>query len=173
MRSEERRASILETLRQAREPVSAGALAAAYHVSRQIVVGDVALLRAAGEEISATPRGYVMQTAPAGIVRRIVCRHTDAEMEAELNAVVDQGCAVLDVVVEHPVYGELIGTLQLRSRYDVGEFLRRCAQSEAKPLSGLTEGIHLHTIACPSEAAFERVRASLRALGILLDEENS
>ncbi|MCR5825160.1 MAG: transcription repressor NadR [Oscillospiraceae bacterium] len=172
MRAEERRAAILETLRRANEPVSAGALAAACRVSRQIIVGDVALLRAAGEDIAATPRGYVMQTAPAGIVRRVACRHTNAEMGDELNAIVDQGCEVLDVVVEHPLYGQLTGALRLKSRYDVGEFLRRCARAEAKPLSELTEGIHLHTLSCPSEAAFFRARAALEALGFLLDEEN-
>lgn len=169
MRSEERRAAILAALRQAKEPVSAGALASRCGVSRQIVVGDIALLRAAGESISATPRGYVMQTAPEGLIRQIACRHEDAQMEAELNAVVDQGCTVLDVIVEHPVYGQLTGALQLRSRFDVEQFLLRCSRAEAKPLSDLTEGIHLHTLLCPDGNAFERVCAALRAQGILLE----
>jgi len=173
MRSEERRAFILDTLRRSKEPVSAAALAALCGVSRQIIVGDVALLRSAGEDVAATPRGYVMQSVPAGIVRRVACRHTDAEMESELNAIVDQGCEVLDVVVEHPVYGQLTGALRLKSRYDVGQFLRRCAEADAKPLSELTEGIHLHTLACPDAAAFERARRALEALGFLLLEENS
>lgn len=170
MRAEERRAAILEELKNAGAPVSAGALAARFGVSRQIAVGDVALLRAAGEEIAATPRGYVMRRAPAGLVRRIACRHRDEEMEAELNAVVDQGCTVLDVIVEHPVYGELTGALQLKSRHDVGEFLRRCAEADARPLSGLTEGVHLHTLSCPDEAAYGRVREALRGLGFLLEK---
>ena len=170
MRSEKRRSAILEALRKTREPVSASALAAEFRVSRQIIVGDIALLRAAGESIAATPRGYVIETAPDGIVRQVACRHADAEMETELNAIVDQGCTVLDVIVEHPLYGQLTGALQLKSRYDVGEFLRRCGESDARPLSDLTEGIHLHTLACPSEAAFERVRESLRGYGFLLEK---
>lgn len=169
MRSEERRAAILNTLRQAGAPVSASALAAEYGVSRQIVVGDVALLRAAGEDIAATPRGYVIQTAPAGLIRKIACRHEDADMAAELSAIVDQGCTVLDVIVEHPVYGQLTGALQLRSRYDVGEFLRRCESSDARPLSELTDGLHLHTLSCPDEAAYERVCKALHDLGFLLE----
>lgn len=67
-------------------------------------------------------------------------------MEDELNAIVDQGCTVIDVIVEHPIYGQLTGPLQLSSRYDVVQFVDRCRQSDALPLSNLTEGIHLHTI---------------------------
>ncbi len=170
MRSEERRAAVMRSLREAKEPLSAGSLAERYGVSRQIIVGDVALLRATGEAISATPRGYVLQRAEEGLLRRVACRHTDAEMAAELNAIVDQGCTVLDVIVEHPVYGQLTGALHLKSRYDVKEFLRRCAQSDAHPLSDLTEGVHLHTLSCPDEAAYARAREALRALGVLFEQ---
>lgn len=102
-------------------------------------------------------------------MRQVACQHDAAGMEAELNAVVDQGCTVVDVIVEHPVYGQLTGPLRLSSRYDVSQFIVRCAQAEARPLSDLTGGIHLHTLACPDEAAFRRVLAALRALGVLLE----
>ena len=121
MRAEERRQAIREFLQQARQPVSAGALAARYSVSRQIIVGDIALLRAAGADISATPRGYVILRETSGLVRQVAVQHDAAGMEAELNAMVDQGCTVLDVIVEHPIYGQLTGPLQLASRYDVGQ----------------------------------------------------
>ena len=104
-----------------------------------------------------------------GLLRQVATRHDAAGMEAELNAVVDQGCSVLDVIVDHPVYGQLTGPLQLSSRYDVSQFLARCTASDARPLSDLTGGIHLHTLSCPDEAAFQRVRESLRALGVLLE----
>lgn len=169
MRAEERRQAIQDILQQSPQPVSAGALAARFSVSRQIIVGDVALLRAAGADISATPRGYVSQPSPGGLVRQVACQHDAAGMEAELNAVVDQGCTVVDVIVEHPVYGQLTGPLRLSSRYDVSQFIVRCAQAEARPLSDLTGGIHLHTLACPDEAAFRRVLAALRTLGVLLE----
>ena len=171
MRAEERRQAILEYLRRSSRPVSAGFLAERYSVSRQAVVGDVALLRAAGADVSATPRGYVILKADRGLTRRVACRHDAAGMEAELNAVVDQGCSVLDVIVEHPVYGQLTGSLQLASRYDVGLFLARCAQADARPLSDLTGGIHLHTLSCPDEAAFRRAREALGALGVLWEGE--
>lgn len=171
MQAEERRQAILEYLRQSNRPVSAGFLAERFSVSRQAVVGDVALLRAAGADISATPRGYVILKAGQGLTRRVACRHDAAGMEAELNAMVDQGCSVLDVIVEHPVYGQLTGSLQLSSRYDVSLFLARCAQSDARPLSDLTGGVHLHTLSCPGEDAFRRVREALGALGVLWEGE--
>ena len=90
-------------------------------------------------------------------------------MEAELNAMVDNGCTVLDVIVDHPVYGQLTGPLQLSSRYDVQQFLDRCAQSDARPLSDLTEGIHLHTISCPAEASWQRVWDALRRMHMLIE----
>lgn len=169
MRAEERRKAVLEILQASPQPVSAGTLAARMAVSRQIIVGDIALLRAAGEEISATPRGYVILQADTGVLRQVACRHSAAGMEAELNAMVDQGCTVVDVIVEHPVYGQLTGPLRLSSRYDVRQFLERCAASEARPLSDLTGGIHLHTLSCPDAEACQRAMEDLLRLGILLE----
>jgi len=168
MRAEHRRQRILEILQQTGRPVSATILAEQFSVSRQIIVGDIALLRAAGTNITATPRGYLIQSTPQGMIRQIAVQHLPEEMEAELNAIVDQGCIVLDVIVEHPIYGQLTGPLQLSNRYEVSQFLLRCARSEAQPLSALTEGIHLHTLSCPDEAAFIRVKETLGDLGVML-----
>ncbi len=166
-----RRQKICETLERADHPISATALAEQLGVSRQIIVGDVALLRAAGEDISATPRGYLLkQGDAAGLIRTVACRHTAEGMEAELNTMVDQGCTVLDVIVEHPIYGQLTGSLQLHSRYDVQQFIARCREADAAPLSLLTEGIHLHTLSCPDETRYRLVLSSLRELGFLLEE---
>ena len=83
---------------------------------------------------------------------------------------VDNGCTVLDVVVEHPVYGQLSGQLQLSSRYDVAEFIRRVEKEQATPLSALTGGVHLHRLRCPDEAACRRVRQALDEAGFLVKE---
>ena len=170
MEAASRRQAILDRLRTADRPVSASALAAGLNVSRQIIVGDIALLRAGGAEISATPRGYVLPRATDGITRTIACRHTLAQTGQELDILVDNGCTVLDVIVEHPVYGQLTGQLQISSRYDVEQFLVRIRDSDAAPLSMLTGGLHLHTLCCPNEDAYTRACAALKAAGLLLDD---
>ena len=170
MDAQERRAAITQLLTGSTTPVSATALAKEFSVSRQIIVGDIALLRASGTSILATPRGYVIPRSTVGISRTLACRHDAAQMEAELNAVVDNGCTVLDVVVDHPIYGQLTGPLNLSNRYEVGQFIDRCREESVSPLSLLTEGIHLHTVLCPDEDAFARVQKALKSLGILLEE---
>ena len=168
MDAESRRRAIRTRLEQAELPVSAAVLAREFSVSRQIVVGDVALLRAAGLEVIATPRGYVLPPRSSGIRRTLACCHGEAEMEEELNTIVDAGCTVEDVIVDHPVYGQLTGPLHLSSRRDVQQFLDR--SRNAAPLSLLTNGIHLHTVICPDEPAFQKVRSVLRQSGILLED---
>lgn len=164
-----RREAVLRRLDQSEEPVSASTLAEQFAVSRQIIVGDIALLRASGAEISATPRGYVStRAAKGGVVRHVACVHTGADMGKELTLIVDAGGEVLDVIVEHPLYGQITGMLQIRSRYDVSSFLNKVAVCSAKPLSELTEGIHLHTIRCPDEAVFARVCGVLEENGFLV-----
>ena len=169
MDAQERRQAIARRLEGASGPVSAAVLAREHSVSRQIIVGDIALLRAGGMDIAATPRGYVLPAPAAGLVRTLACRHRADQMEEELNAMVDQGCTVLDVIVEHPIYGQITGPLQISNRHDVQQFIRRCQEAEALPLSRLTDGIHLHTLSCPDQASLERVRENLRKLGILFE----
>ena len=167
MTAAQRRSAIYDQLTAAQTPISATALAQQFSVTRQVVVGDIALLRAEGHSITATPRGYMIP-AETGLRRTIACHHSGEDTQKELFAMVDCGCTVVDVIVEHPVYGQLTGVLRLRSRYDVAEFLRRVAEHEAKPLSGLTGGIHLHTIRCPDGDTYQRVIKALENQGFLL-----
>ena len=169
MQTEERRAAVLAVIKDEKSPISASTLAGRFSVSRQIIVGDIAILRAEGADINATPRGYVMGGKErGGIIRRIACQHDHSGMEEELNTIVDMGCTVVDVIVEHPIYGEIIGALQLASRYSVQSFIERCEAASATPLSLLTDGIHLHTISCPDEASYERVVKALKDKNFLL-----
>ena len=163
-----RRQAIARRLTQAEGPVSAAALAREFSVSRQIIVGDVALLRAGGMDIYATPRGYTLPGEPAALTRTVACIHPGEDTARELEIMVDNGCQVVDVVVEHPIYGQITGQLHLSSRYDVQEFIRFVSENQAKLLSDLTGGIHLHTLRCPSEDAYRRVLDELDRAGFLL-----
>lgn len=169
MNAEQRRSEILTYLTQAKEAVSATSLAKQFSVSRQIIVGDVAILRAVGNDIAATPRGYILQSAreKSGVTHMIACHHDGAQMEKELNICVDHGCTVINVVVEHPVYGQLEGMLDLSTRYDVSRFVKTVREQSAHALSELTDGIHLHTLKCPDEEAYNRVKEALREAGLL------
>ena len=170
MNASARREAILQKLGQSSGPVSASTLAGQLGVSRQIVVGDVALLRAAGAQVDATPRGYLLRAAASGYTGLAACCHSTTEgMRRELYAVVDQGGVVVDVIVENALYGEIRANLNVASRYDADAFVRQAEDSPASLLSRMTGGVHLHTIRCADEAAFRRIQAALAEAGVLYE----
>ena len=131
-----------------------------------------ALLRAAGTQIDATPRGYQLHPAARGCTGILACVHSTADqMREELYTVVDQGGVVVDVAVENPLYGELRGNLNLASRYDVDHFIQQAADTPECLLSRMTGGVHLHTLSCPTPEAFRRIEAALDAKGLLYKKE--
>lgn len=170
MNNAERRAAIISVLGGAKAPVSASSLAERFNVSRQVIVGDIALLRAGGLDILSTPRGYCIASKPAAgsDVFRVACVHSPNDTSKELYIVVDNGGVVLDVIVEHPVYGQLTGRLNISSRYDADVFLQKLETEGAGLLSGLTDGIHIHTISCADGTAAERIRNALMLADMLL-----
>jgi len=168
MDADARRKQILNTINNSPTPTSATALAKTLGVSRQVIVGDIALLRAAGNGIIATARGYIIPSFKETNQYKIVCKHSPDETRHELYTIVDQGAAVLNVYVEHEVYGEISGNLNLSTRKDVDTFMERLANSEVKLLSELTTGIHTHTIACTDKNHFDRVYSALDSAGYIL-----
>lgn len=170
----QRRQAIIKILQQSAQPVTGGQLADRFGVTRAVIVQDVAVLRAGDQPITATPHGYQYEAQPrkdAALTTQIAVHHDASldEITAELNAIVDEGAAVRDVIVEHPIYGELRGLLMIKSRHDVRQFCRRLSDSGAAPLLTLTGGVHLHTLEAADPDVFRRVRRSLSALGMLLD----
>ena len=117
----DRRENILNEIKKSNKPISATYLAKLFGVSRQIIVGDIALIRASGTNIIATPRGYVLDKNINESVYTIAVKHNVEHLADELYTIVDYGAEVVDVIVEHPVYGQLSGSLHLTSRYDVDE----------------------------------------------------
>lgn len=169
MTSEERRLQIEKILNNNTEPITASVLAKKFSVSRQLIVGDIALMRATGLKIYATPRGYILDREDESqCVFKVACCHNDENMGAELYAVVDNGGTVQDVTVEHPIYGEILGELRLKSRYDVDLFLKKVAENKVQPLMRLTGGIHLHTIKCRDEETKKRIIKALGSKNIIL-----
>lgn len=170
--SAERRSFIREALQNAQTPLTATYFAKHFSVSRQVIVGDVAILRASGLEILATPRGYLCSASkPAEFpfTGMLACRHESEQLRDELYTIVDYGATVIDVSIEHAIYGELCGKLDLSSRYDVDQFVY-CVEAgkNSVPISSLTEGVHLHRIGCKDQAVFERIKAELIRRGIAI-----
>jgi uncharacterized protein len=166
---EERRRQILAWMGGHSAPIRGSELARHFRVSRQCLVQDVAILRAGGEKIIATPRGYQIPKPQEQAYRVVLaCRHKPEQTEQELQTLVDFGVRVLDVIVEHPLYGELRGSLMLESRADVQDFLEQLRASKATLLSTLTDGVHLHTVEASKPEAIARAKAELRKQGILL-----
>lgn len=170
---ERRRVRLTAILRRRPDAVSGGELARLLAVSRQVVVQDIAVLRAAGVPVVPSPRGY--RWAPdeerpveRRVRARVAVRHTPDESAAELHALVATGARVVDVVVEHPLYGELRGYLDLGARAEVDAWLAARDRHEARMLSALTGGVHLHTLEAEDPLVLAEARARLKALGFLL-----
>ena len=163
-----RRQNILNELKTATAPLNATKLAEMNGVTRQIIVADIALLRAAGNNIRAEHRGYVLDKEDGDLKKKIVCKHSKDATADELYVIVDNGGKVLDVQVEHSLYGTLSGDLVISSRYEADEFIRQAKEKDAAQLSDLTGGIHIHTISVKDENTFERICAKLTELGILI-----
>lgn len=171
-----RQNAVYEILEKAQGPVSATALARQFNVSRQSIVGDIALLRASGTDITATSRGYVLSDRAYGeysYIGTLACSHTDERLEEELYAIVDLGGTVIDVSIEHAIYGEITGRLGLSSRYDVDLYIKKVTENaSAAPISTLTGGRHLHRIGCRSREVFDRIRNRLCEMGIAENQKD-
>ncbi|KRL86622.1 transcription repressor NadR [Lacticaseibacillus pantheris] len=168
MNKTDRRTFIQGLISNASEPISATQIARRMGVSRQTIVGDVALLRARGEDIIATPAGYQYNHVDANEVL-LVCRHLPADTADEMGRIVALGGIVRDVIVDHPLYGVLRGELNISTPGDIKLFVAKMAAQKGHLLSELTSGIHTHTILYQDEEQLEAIRASLREAGYLYE----
>lgn len=165
-----RRDGIITFLQRHPEGTTGTALSEHFGVSRQIIVQDMAVLRAGGLPLLSSPRGYTLISVTAPVRKRVVVavQHTNEQTEDELLVIVDTGCTVVDVAIDHPLYGEMRGTLMLSTRADVHAFMARVQQSGAGLLLNLTQGVHVHTLEADDEAAFAAARQVLAERGYLL-----
>lgn len=174
MNASTRREKIIALLTNTEKPLSASAIASQCAVSRQVIVGDIALLRASGAQIIATPRGYLLERSSDscnGVEIEIACIHDDDRLAEELYTVVDLGGAMIDVTVAHSVYGQICAPLHIFSRFDADAFLEKLKAANAQPLCTLTGGVHLHRLRCPNQTVQTRVLEALRTKGLLFQKE--
>lgn len=168
MTGSDRRQEILKNIKESDRPVSGSKLAKDYDVSRQVIVQDIALLRASGYDIISTNRGYVLEGQTCA-ERVFKVRHTDEQLETELCTVVDLGGQVKNVMVNHKVYGHIEAELGITSRRKVKEFLEDIESGKSTPLKNITSDYHYHTVTADSEETLGLIEDELRKLGFLVE----
>ena len=165
-----RREKLLAMLLDADRALSGSALAKELGVSRQVIVQDIALLRAHHTEILSTSRGYrIMKKGEDGYFAQYRVKHNREQIQEELNIIVDSGAIVWDVSVEHSVYGEVRADLYLGSRRAVKEFLNKLNQPEAVPLLEIGKGIHSHWVKADEPEILDEIEQELKEAGFLLE----
>ena len=163
MKVKERRELLLSILNKSAKPIKGDELANTLNVSRQVIVQDIALIRA-------TPQGYVIYNTKV-TTKTIECKnHVNGdEFYNELKTIVDLGGKVKDVIVKHPIYGEIKVDLDIDSNRDIDEFMKKASSDEFKQLSTLTKESHLHTIEAKSEEILDEIVSSLLDKNILVN----
>lgn len=170
MHGSERREQIIRQIQESKAPVSGTKLASLYNVSRQVIVQDIALIRAAGYEIISTNRGYILNQ-PKTVSRIFKVQHTDEQLEEELNAIVDLGGCVDNVMIHHRVYGKMEADLALSSRRKVGAFMEDIRSGKSSPLKNITSNYHYHKVSADSEETLDLIEEELRKKGFLVEEK--
>ncbi len=173
MEGEKRRKEIIKILAKQEDAISGSALAKELDVSRQVIVQDIALLRATDKRILSTNKGYVLfQKAKTEKYRKVYkVKHSDDSMLDELYTIVDSGAELVNVVVEHPIYGQILVDLSIKNRFDADQFVVQLKKHKTKPLTALTDGVHYHTVWADQKQKLDLLEKQLRAKGYLLEDE--
>lgn len=169
MNGEERREEMLRMMVKSKKPISGAELARHFSVSRQVIVQDIALLRAGNYDILSTNRGYLCQRSK-GFHRIFSVFHEDQDILEELNTIVDFGGTVVDVFIKHEVYGELRADLMISTRRKAMEFVEDIRSGKSSPLKNITSGYHYHTVEADSEETLDAIESELRKKNFLKEE---
>ncbi len=169
MTGEQRRKELLRILSDNKNPVSGSVLARHLQVSRQVIVQDIALLRANGTEIFSGSRGYMLLRTELEDSRILKVLHSDAETEEELNMIVDMGGKIKDVFIYHKVYGVVRADMNIRSRKDVHDFMEKILSGKSSLLKNVTAGYHYHTILAEDESTLDMIQDGLSERGMLAE----
>ncbi|WP_300381488.1 transcription repressor NadR [Clostridium sp.] len=168
MRALDRRDEIFRIILNSNKAIKGLELAQIFHVTRQVIVKDIAILRASGKDIIATPEGYIYNKQLNRIKKIIAVNHNENDTVNELETVVKYGGIIEDVIIEHSIYGEIRASLMIKNLHDLNKFIDKFNSNGNKPLSNLTNGVHLHTISADSEEEINLIEEELKNRGFLL-----
>lgn len=164
MKLSKRQNEIIKVLQKNKEPISGETLGDMFDVSRQIIVKDIGMLKAFGVEIVSTNKGYKIDTSKK-LTKIIESSHDDNAIKDELNTIVDNGGVVIDIFINHPVYGVIRKYLDIKSRNGVNNFVKNMDIST--PLKNLTANVHYHTISAKDEESLKKIEKALGEKGYL------
>ncbi|WP_058485900.1 transcription repressor NadR [Defluviitalea phaphyphila] len=169
MNKEKRKEEIIKILKNSNKPISGSYLAEKLNVTRQVIVQDIALIRAQGINIMATARGYILYEKEDNKYKKVITvSHEKKDIEDELSIIVDLGGRVINVIVEHPIYGEITANLMIESRRDIKEFMEIMKRNDTVPLARLTNKVHMHTIEAKNETILDEIEQALKNKGYLI-----
>ncbi len=166
LNGQERREKIISILKNSTQAVSGTELAKQLNVSRQVIVQDMALIRANGFDIIATHYGYILKNDKT-VSRVFKVFHTDEQVEEELNLFVDLGGKVEDVFVYHKVYDVIKAPMNIKSRMDVKKYMANISSGKSTQLKNLTSNYHYHTISADSADVLDMIQQELSDRGFL------
>lgn len=166
MTTAQRRDEILKILRHSEAPVAARDLAARFSVSRQVIVQDMAVIRASTSGILSTTRGYMLQQDLC-CCREFKVRHSQEETARELNLIVDCGGHIKNISISHRVYGRISAEMDIRSRQDVADFIASFQGGQSGVLSGVTSGYHYHLVEAENQERLNQIEKRLHDAGFL------
>lgn len=170
MTGEERRNKILQKLQDTDIPLSGTALAKIFHVSRQVIVQDIALMRAENCGILSTNKGYLLRSEKTENMqpkRVFYVKHNSDQVLEEFQSVIELGGKILDVAVEHEIYGHISVDLLIETPSDAADFCDKLRNCRDNPLNVLTDNCHYHTVSAPSEKLLDLIENELRSRNLL------
>ncbi|MEG1257140.1 transcription repressor NadR [Clostridium sp.] len=171
MTSLNRRYKIKNLLLTSQDPIKGQDFAKIFEVTRQVIVKDIAIIRAEGVDVISTPKGYMILRQNLTNIRKVIAvNHNRADLQEELKTIIRYGATVEDVIVEHPLYGEIRAMLMIKNMFDIENFINSFKEYSAEPLSILTNGIHLHTITCEDNNVLSNIISELDEKGFLIKE---
>jgi len=171
MNSKERREYIKNLLIKSKVAHKGQFLAEELGVTRQVIVKDIAITRAEGVNIIATPEGYLIPNEESNYVRRVIAvAHGRDDIYSELECIIKFGGVIEDVTVEHSLYGEIRAMLMLKTLMDIEKFTKKFKELNAEPLSSLTNGVHLHNIRADNEEIMESIIKELKDKNYLISD---
>lgn len=170
MDAESRRKEILKLLTGSDLPVKGQEIAERFDVTRQVVVKDLAILKAKNPGIVSTYGGYLMLKEKDSHKRIFRVKHDSEGIYEELRIILKYGGIVEDIIIDHPYYGELRGNLFINSLNELDKFLKEFKETKALPLSELTGGIHMHTVTCQDEKSLDLIEKELSEKGYLTED---